>query len=198
MGQGQQLKNSLGLNNLTTIFIDCDDVVFDLLPAWVDVLNKYANKNLTIWDIDTWDISKIYKISIEEALSFLQNKEFWDSVKIKPDAIKYLPMLSNSSFDLYFVTATDLVNANWKFIKLAETFSFVTQDNFIVCNNKQLLGDKNCLMIDDNPLNLFGGKYKKILYTSPHNVSMTCSSDIERVHNWYDILQIISNYSIKN
>ena len=188
---------------IKTVLIDCDDVVFNLLPVWVCYLNEMTGKSYTQWDVIDWNISDIYEISREDALACLKDENFWSCVPIKEDALKYIPILSGLGYNIVFVTATDVANIKWKYDKLLKAFPWITPEQFIVCHNKQLLGNNHCVMVDDNPDNLIGGEYKQLLYTSPHNLWFEFDScggptNIRRVHNWFDVVRAVIDYDQGN
>ena len=64
-------------------------------------------------------------------------------------------------------------------------YPFVSQDNIIFTHNKQLL-NIDCL-VDDNPANLIGGKYHKILFDYVWNKSFNARfNGCIRCKDWSD------------
>lgn len=181
-----------------TLLIDCDDTIIDLLKAWVRELNKKSNTNISEWDICSWNISQYYPtLTLDDVYEPLYSIEFWKSVECKEDAKKYLKILHEEGYPIYMVTATNIRVFEEKYeLLIKPNFPYIYAENVILCNNKRLIGDENSYLIDDGLHNLIGGKYKKILFTSAHNVKLNVNNpvlgnEIIRVHNWYDVYKLL-------
>jgi len=88
-------------------------------------------------------------------------------------------------YDVFIVSAaTEFKNSlidkmDW----LEEHFPFISWTNIIFCGRKIVDVD---IFIDDRIRNFTDFEGRKLLYTSPHNVTIT---DYERVNNWQEVAQ---------
>lgn len=168
-----------------------DDTIEDLGSAWAEYLsNKYADRltyKKTVEDFKEWDVCKAFpELTKEEIFEPLESDDFWCSVKPYKDAVKYIPLLYDK-FTLYICT-----NSGYKTIKnkaesvLFKYFPCIRWSDVVVTASKQLINAD--YLVDDNPDNLIGGKYKKILFTRPHNKWFDATAnDVVRVYCWKEI-----------
>ena len=180
------------------LLIDLDDTIWELLNPWIYYLNNRYNLNKSSYKIKNWDISvhfpevkdkeKIYKP--------LTEKDFWKLIKPKKDAIYYINKL-NDLVDIYFVTATNYKNIEYKINILQKYFPNISTEKLITCYNKNLI--KGDLLVDDNINNIKDRQGKAILCTSVHNRNLDTSiySHITRCNNWKDIYDYICKNYIK-
>ena len=152
-----------------TIVFDMDDTLFDLIPAWCAWLNKKYGLAVKPKEITDWDICKFFpSLTQKQVFSPLEKASFWQTVQPKPYAARVLKALLKDGFDVYLCTATHYKNVQEKYeILIRPYLPFITWDKIIVMKNKQML--KTDILIDDNPKNLEGGAYYKILFTASHN-----------------------------
>lgn len=81
------------------ILIDMDDTLEDLLESWVAELNKMYGTNVNHEDIDDWDIGLFFPtLTRFQIFEPLFTCDFWDSVKPKEDAVKYVKSLKTMDF----------------------------------------------------------------------------------------------------
>ena len=175
------------MKNLT-IFVDMDGTIERLLDVWLTRLNAIYSQNVTPDMITSWDISKAYKnISSAQVLAVLDDDSIWAEVEPIEYAQDILKYLIDAGHKVYIVTATPYQSIKAKMEDLLfRCFPFLSWDNVIITNNKQLLyGD---IMIDDALHNLIGGRYRKILFDAPYNRDISDQdNDIIRVKNWLEI-----------
>jgi len=177
-----------------TILVDCDDVLVDLCTAWLNKLNEIYGTNYKASDAPDWDMTGMFDgINREDLFKPLHKAEIWHKVKPIDDSITYLRALYNEGYEIYVVTATDYRNVKFKVGNtIAKYFPFIDEKHTIICHNKQLVGDNNCILVDDYINNLIGGKYKKILFDRPHNKSVSIeNTDIKKVYNWQECYELI-------
>ena len=177
------------------IIFDCDDVLIDLLTAWVKRLNKKCNTNYIKNDIRDWEMLKYFDISEEELIEPLLDPTIWDEVLPIEGAIQALRELSIDN-NLFIATATDYRNFADKINKtIIKYFPFIPISNIIKCDNKSLL--KADVIIDDNLSNLCGESKLKILFTQPHNQKFSDEllkeKNVHRSNSWEECLEIIKN-----
>ena len=169
--------------------VDLDDTMTDLLPVWVDMLNKrYAL--CTNWQaISEWDISKFFPmLTKEQIFGVLQEPDIWCNVKPKPYAAEVLRKLQEQGLDVYICTATYYKNVAWKFKYIIERyFPFIDWNHMIIASNKHLV---RCdYFIDDAPHNLIGASGSRFIMTAPHNKGFDAEGNgIIRVNSWKEIL----------
>ena len=178
------------------LLIDLDDTVWELLNPWIKYLNKRYNLNASSYKISNWDISVHFPNYLDRELVYhpLIEKEFWDLITPKKDAVYYIEKL-NRFCDIYFVTATNYKNLNYKVNILEKHFPFISITKLITCYNKDLI--KGDLLVDDYINNIKDRNLDSILCTSVHNRNLNISkySHITRCNNWKEIYDYIcSNY----
>lgn len=179
-----------------TIAVDMDDVIENLLEAWLNWLNTTYKTSVRLNDVDDWELEKFYPaLTKEQIYEPLSKEEFWTTVKPKQDAITYLKKLRTEECqDIYIVT-----NAKYDTVKfrmehiIKKYFPFIEEDRVIICSKKQLI--KCDIMIDDNIDNLTYANYWKFLFNAPHNQKLNLShyddAKIKRFNNWKQIYETI-------
>ena len=179
-----------------TVLVDMDDVIENLVPAWVNFLNEKYECNVTLDDIKSWDITEAFPgLSAEQIFEAPSSDDFWKTVIPLPGAVEGLKTLIDENHDVYIVTATwyGTLKAKMEYV-LFKYFPFIKWDKVIITSNKQLV--KGDVLIDDGPHNLIGGDYKKILFDAPHNRSFDEKSiGAVRVHNWEETISEIRRIS---
>ena len=199
MNEAEKKKHQLELNDKLTwllnhrikILVDLDDTIEDLVPCWIDALNRKYNRNIQYEDIDNWNISKYYPdLSEDEIFNVIRSDDFWKEVKPKKGAVEYLKKLYDEGYDVYICTSTYYLNIKQKFeFFIKRWFPFVRWHKVIITSNKQMI--QADYLIDDFPNNLIGGNYKKLLMDAPYNRQFE-DPEIERVKNWEEIYKILT------
>lgn len=172
------------------LLIDLDDVLNNLCEVWIEYLNKKFNYNVKLTDVKDWNLKTVYTSLTDEQISnTLLDISLYDNVKIRDDALHYLPLLAENN-EIWIVTNTPQEVSEYKFSKmLYHTFPFIEKENIILTDKKyQISGD---ILIDDYIYNLERGEYKKFLFTQPHNQDIELPEDIVRVNNWKEIYNLI-------
>lgn len=168
-----------------TVLVDMDDTIENLIPAWVDWLNKLYGTSVHSDEITDWAIHRFFPSLPEDAVyAPLYNDKFWGTVKPRQDAVHYLSKLMDMGFDMYICTTSNYQTIKSKLEYIIDRyFPFISWQRIINTHNKQLLSAD--ILVDDGVHNLVGGSYKKILMTMPHNKAYdTNNSDIVRVSDW--------------
>ena len=173
------------------IVTDLDDCLIDLLPTWVDTLNKRHNLSVKVEDIINWDIAQFFPtLSYLDVFSPLFEEDFWSKVQPIKGAIGTLDKLRADGHQVIICTATHHnIISNKLNQAFLPHFTWATNKNVIVCHHKHLI---SCdYLIDDNPKNLEKSKALRILMDKPHN--RDCSRDCYdfRVHSWEEIYKLI-------
>lgn len=193
MTKGESMKSK----KETVILIDIDDVLTNMVVAWLKRIEEKYGVHRDYEDIQNWDMQKAYpELTKEEIYSVLYEEEFWDTVETKPDAIEYVRKLHEEGYQIYFCTASFCGNLEPKFKHTIERdFPYIKWENIILSSNKKMIiGD---FLVDDNIDNLVDGVYKGILVDTPYNRSLPDiylkKKGITRVTNWKQIYDIITH-----
>jgi len=182
------------------ILVDCDDVLIDLVGEWITKLNDIYGTHYTAEDVPDWNMTGLFPdVNKEDLLKPLHKAEIWRKVSPIYDSVVYLKALISEGYEVYIVTATDYRNVKFKIESvISKYYPFIDTNHVIICYKKQLIGDENCVLIDDYENNLIGGKYKKVLFDRPHNRSVdTANTDIKRVYGWeqcYDYIHSLGEF----
>lgn len=173
------------------IGIDLDDVLWDLLQAWINRYNEITDDDVKVEDVKSWDVSKYTsKCSKEMLFYILEQNDFWESVNPRPNSPRYLKQLIDDGYDVVIVTASHYKNLNHKMERFFELFPFINKEQVIVTHRKQMI-DMD-ILVDDNPANLSDSSYIKVLFDTPHNKWLN-EREIGaiRLSNWEEIYNYI-------
>ena len=150
------------------ILIDYDDVLFPLIPNWVEALNNKHGTNVSPDDITDWNIAQFFpNLTHKQVFEPLGRSEFQHSRKPYPNSVEAVSNLIANGHEVKIVTATHYNNVKSKAECLLKHFPFLSWDDVIITSNKQSI--KGDVLIDDAPHNLEGGDCFKILVDAPHN-----------------------------
>lgn len=175
-----------------TILVDMDDVLDDLLPAWVSYLNQTYGTNVTTNDIRSWDMMQSFPhLTKSQVFSPLDRSDFWDTVRPKEGAADVLQEWIREGHRVLVVTSSHYASIAAKMTRvLFRYFPFLQWNNVIVTADKTLI--KGDILIDDGVHNLIGGAYVKILMDSPHNRRYPAEANgMYRVYSWDDIRSLV-------
>lgn len=179
------------MNKLTILF-DADDTVENLCGCWIAMLNEQYGTSVTLEDMRDWDITLAFPtLTKEQIFGVLHDDELWRRITPIPGAVEVLQQLHLDGYPLYMVTASSYRTCKTKVERLLELFPFLDWDHIIFTIHKQMVrGD---ILIDDNPCNLIGGEYFKILFDRPHNHSYNnMANSMVRVYTWEEIYMVIN------
>ena len=175
-----------------TILIDMDDTIENLSEAWVAYLNHRYGTQVSYNQVKTWDMTKAFPMLTKEQIyTPLTENELWLWVKPKPGAANTLLKLMMDGHRLFIVTASAYQTLPVKLDKVLFTyFPFLRPEQVIITTQKQMI--KGDVLVDDNPQNLIGGDFEKILMTAPHNQTYQANQNgMYRVHRWEEAYEII-------
>lgn len=178
------------------IGVDLDDVLWDLLSAWLKRYNVIVDGDVKPSDVKSWNIEQYIVPNTREMLFYiLEQNDFWETVQPMHGAREALYRLMRDGYNVYIVTASNYKTLPSKLNHFLDLYPFVHKDQVVVTKEKQLL-DLD-VMIDDNPENLCHASYDKLLFDRPSN-QWVRKDDIHRVYTWAEIYQFIKdNYPIK-
>lgn len=176
-----------------TVLVDLDDVLEDLLPAWVNWLNTKYQLEVNPEDVTDYFVPKFFpSLKLTEVYQPLELPAFWDEVKPKEGAVEGAKTLIDN-YDTYIVTTSSFYTMLAKERMLKNYFPFINMGDIIVTRNKSIIqGD---VVIDDCPPNLRGDRKLRLLMDAPHNRHFNPMSakmdNVKRVRNWDEILNAI-------
>lgn len=165
--------------NKCRIFCDLDDVLWDLLPHWIEYNNQLHELYRDNYDLlstnyfiyDTWEFQDKFssQYTKDNFFRILDSSIFWEGIKTTSNRIATLKELNNNSdIELYIVTSTDWRHSS-KIARFTKLFPFINDNQIILCHDKWLLdGD---IWIDDKPetLEKCSQKGKVIKVSKPYN-----------------------------
>ncbi len=178
------------------IVTDMDDVLVDLLPTWVKVLNERHHLTVKVTDIIEWDMGKAFPtLCPQEIFSVLSEDDFWSIVPPRKDAVTGLQKLREKGYIVYVCTATHYKNMKTKIDNcLFKHFPYLSYKDIIMSHNKQLI---DCdYIIDDYPENIRGHKAISFLMSAPHNKNCDEMVYDFRVDNFNDIIKVIEELEV--
>ena len=182
-----------------TILVDMDDTIEQLLQEWVRRANEKYDRNVTLDEITDWNVAAPYAgVTKKEIYGVTYEPGFWSSIEPMPGAAEALKHFMDEGHQVYIVTATEIEHVEEKMKGLLfRYFPFLSWEQVIITCRKQLIrGD---VLIDDGVHNLEGGKYKKILFTAPHNRAYDAEANgMIRVRTWDEVVRIIDGMKEEN
>lgn len=182
------------------ICIDIDGTITDPY-YWLDITNKYFNKNVTEDEITKYYIHEVMNISRSEYDEFYEENKFklHSSQKLREDVKTVINKLSRLH-NIYFVTARD------ESLKML-TYSYLNK-NDLHYDNLFLLGshykvpkakELNChVFIEDNydnAIQLSEAGFIVLLIDTNYNRKML-NENIIRVYSWKEIYSIMKKLSL--
>lgn len=171
------------------VLVDLDDVLDDLLPAWVSKINELYSLNVDYKDIVEWDMKKAFpSLSTEEIYAPLLIEDFWKDVKPVENSIMYFQTLYEEGYNIKICTASCPTAIHYKYKHFIQKYlPFITYKDIICIYDKQLiLGN---VLLDDNINNLIGGKYTGVLFNRNYNKNI--KTKIKRVDNWEEFYNFV-------
>jgi len=179
------------------IGIDLDEVIWGLTEAWLQRHNEITGDDVKVEDVKSWDITQyIKKGGRTELFYILEQKDFWQTVKPAAKSAEYLQRLMDDGYLIYIVTASSYRTVSPKLRHFFNLFPFIKQGQVIIAEEKQMI-DLD-LLVDDNPANLCGGRFNRVLFDAHHN--RWCDEEkinAVRIKNWDELYEYItSNFPI--
>lgn len=183
---------------LLRILIDMDDTIEHLVSAWIKCLNSRYGTSVKQEEVTQWDLQIAFpSLTKEQIHAPLEEDEFWQHVEPMEGAAEAIQWMQKRGYQVYIVTASAYRTIRPKMEQmLFRHFPFLTWDNVIITNHKQMInGD---ILIDDAPHNLVQGKYVQVLMSAPHNQSFNAEANgMLRVTNWSEVISIIEGIEIE-
>lgn len=178
----------------TTIAVDFDNVISDLLPAWLKWLNKVHNLNLKVNDIKHYDMTKsIPELAPELIYAPLHSTLFWQTVPAVKGSLATLKKLYNAGYEVIIVTNTSLKTLIPKYDACIRRLlqDIIPEKNIIITERKDLI---HCdYLIDDYEENLSKSGATRILVDYPYNKNANRNCYDIRVKSLSDFYKYLYN-----
>ena len=165
------------------VLCDLDDVLWVLMPYWVNELNLKHGLSLCEKDITEWNMVNFYPtLTKSEVFAPIVQKGFWEKVEPALYGEWFVNKILSDGHVLKIVTASFYQNLSTKMDRLFKVYPKIKWKDVVITSDKQLI--KWDVLIDDRADNLIGGDYHKILINKPHNHKVDAESyEIVRVCN---------------
>jgi 5'(3')-deoxyribonucleotidase len=180
------------------ILVDVDEVLNNLIEAWVAYLNERHGLRAEAEKITLWDLSCIFPtLTEDEIISPLAEDSFWNGTAVREHSVETVEQMIMDGHEVYIVTAhfpyhSIPAKIDW----LLANYPCLTWDNVIVTRRKQLL--KADVLIDDGVHNLEGGDYFKILIDSPYNRGYDAEGNgMVRAYSLREAYEIVKERMVK-
>lgn len=171
--------------NKIKIAFDLDDVLIDLIPAWLNELNRKHGTNKKIEDIRSWSISHFFKEDIEKGLLSkeeiyhpLIDNNFWKTVKPIEGMHDLIKSLNDTNlFNIYIATASNYHTIKSKLDNCVMKYygDIIDEKHIILINDKSMLNAD--ILVDDYFVNV--DKFLRSNQQSIGIVKNTPHSDID-------------------
>nr|WP_235885727.1 5'(3')-deoxyribonucleotidase [Paenibacillus cymbidii] len=175
---------------LTTLLVDMDSVIVDLMSEWHRRYNERYHDTLSVAKLRSWD-SEIY-VKPEcgvKIYDFLDEPGLFLELQPLPGAIDALRRLKRSH-DVVIVTSSRTYAYTDKELWVERHLPFIGKRNLIYSHRKELIcGD---LLFDDAPPNLeaFRGSGRlAVAMDYPYNRDV----DVPRVSDWQEFEQALTD-----
>jgi len=166
------------------ICVDMDEVMADTLSEHLRRYNQEFEESLTTDDLTGKGLWEVTPLDRQQQLrAFLDAEDFFEDLPLMPGAQQVLKSLS-SRFEIFIATQAMTVpnSLGPKYRWLQRHFPFIPPTNYVFCGNKSIL--RADYLIDDLPRNLQRFEGHGLLYTAPHNKTVT---GFTRVDNWQQV-----------
>ena len=173
------------MKNKIKLAFDLDDVLIDLLPAWLNTLNERHGTNKKPEDIHSWSISNFFKEDIEKGLLSkeeiyhpLIENDFWETVKPAEGMQDIVKTLKETNiFDIYIATASNYHTIKSKLDNCVMKYygDIIDEDHIILLKDKSMLNAD--ILVDD-----YFGNIDRFLKSNINSIGIvknTTHSDID-------------------
>ncbi|MBU3158811.1 hypothetical protein KPL37_03350 [Clostridium frigoris] len=184
------------------ICIDIDGTITDAY-YWLNITNKYFNKNITQDDVTQYYIHEIMGVTLKEYDEFYkQNKFEIHSEQILREDVQIVIKKLSKLHNIYFVTAREkeLTMFTHSYLKRNEILYdelFVLGSHYKVDKAREL--DCNVFIEDnyDNAVQLSNAGFKVLLIDTNYN-RKALNDNIVRVYNWKEIYYTINKLLLQS
>lgn len=166
------------------ICVDMDEVMADTLAEHLRRYNQAFDEDITLEDLTGKGLWEVAPLDRQQQLrAFLDADDFFEDLPLMPDAQQVLKSLA-AHFEIFIATQAMVVPNSFgpKYRWLQRHFPFVPPTHYVFCGDKSIL--RADYLIDDQPRNLLRFEGHGLLYTAPHNLTVT---GFVRVNNWLEV-----------
>lgn len=173
------------MNYKIKLAFDLDDVLIDLIPAWLNYINLKHGTDKKPEDIKSWSISNFFKSDIKKGLLTKEDlykplviDDFWKHIKPIEGMHDLLKNLKDTGmFDIYIATASNYHTIKYKLDNCVMKYygDIIDEDHIILLKDKSMLNAD--ILVDD-----YFGNVNKFLKTNAKSIGMvknTPHSDID-------------------
>lgn len=179
------------------IFIDLDDVTFDLARDWL----WYYNWRRSIRGLfgitheeffSEWDMEKNWP----GAFDVLNIKGLFLGLRPFPGAVESINELRKKHDVLFLTSGLSQHAASEKLMCVENTFDYAMKKNTIVAHRKDVFGGPDDLLIDDRPDNVQGWGGHSVLVRRYHNRDFIWDGNPKRqtAKDWPEIMQAVAKW----
>ncbi|MCB2305324.1 hypothetical protein LGL08_03795 [Clostridium estertheticum] len=184
------------------ICIDIDGTITDAY-YWLNITNKYFNKNITEDEVTQYYIHEIMGVTLKEYDEFYQENKFEiHSEQILREDVQSVIKGLSELHNIYFVTArekelTMFTHSYLKRNKILYDELFVLGSHYKVDKAREL--ECNVFIEDnyDNAVQLSNAGFKVLLIDTNYN-RKPLNDNIVRVYNWKEIYYIINKLLLQS
>lgn len=158
----------------------------DTLGEHLRRYNQAFDEEVTLDDLAGKGLWEITPLDRQQQLrAFLDAEDFFEDLPLMPGAQDVLKLLS-ARFELFIATQAMAVpnSLGPKYRWLQRHFNFIPPTHYVFCGDKSIL--KADYLIDDVPRNLKRFAGQGLLYTAPHNLTVT---GFVRVNSWQEVAE---------
>ncbi|MEO6148675.1 MAG: 5'(3')-deoxyribonucleotidase [Mucilaginibacter sp.] len=172
------------MNNKLRLAIDMDEVLADTIGKFITLYNQKHHTNFHMDDMQPGkEFKELLPAELRHTLrEYINEPGFFRDIPVMEGALTVLPKLAEK-YDVYIVSAAmEFKNSladklDW----LNEHFPYISWTNIIFCGHKIVNVD---ILIDDRVKNFVNFDGRKLLFTSPHNLTY---DEFERVNTWDEV-----------
>ncbi|MBW9154021.1 5' nucleotidase, NT5C type [Clostridium estertheticum] len=184
------------------ICIDIDGTITDAY-YWLNITNKYFNKNITEDEVTQYYIHEIMGVTLKEYDEFYQENKFEiHSEQILREDVQIVIKTLSELHNIYFVTAREkeLTMFTHSYLKRNEILYdelFVLGSHYKVNKAREL--ECNVFIEDnyDNAIQLSNAGFKVLLIDTNYN-RKSLNDNIVRVYNWKEIYYTINKLLLQS
>jgi 5'-nucleotidase len=174
------------------ICVDMDEVMADTLAEYLHRYNQTFDEDITREELagtGLWEI--VPQDRQPQIRAFFDAVDFFENLALMPGAQEVLKALS-THFEIFIATQAMVVpnSLGPKYRWLQRHFPFISCNNYIFCGDKSIL--RADYLIDDQPSNFLNFEGTGLLYSAPHNLTVT---GYTRVDNWQQVAEYFSTRS---
>src|SRR6516164_10141822 len=161
-----------------------DEVMADTLAEHLRRYNQEFDEEVTLDDLAGKGLWEVTPLDRQQQLrAFLDAEDFFEDLPLMPGAQEVVKDLS-SRFEIFIATQAMAVpnSLGPKYRWLQRHFSFIPASHYVFCGDKIVLRAE--FLIDDQPRNLVRFQGSGLLFSAPHNLTVT---GFVRVNNWQEV-----------